>query len=233
MGACRCSSDKEPSYGARPEVAGGGRGMGNARRGRKKLRRGNGSGEERGGSDCATPLARLTPLPSPPGWVLPALFQPSRPHLASARPLFPLHPDFPPSVAGGCCVFNQGFKYTKGLPRPPPGTRGNRASWDAEPRYEPLSRAKPSQFSKGISERRRVEQAPAGRTPVHSQQPQGDTQSPGAQRWRQEWRGERSPALCGFSASWAACWAEPSLRHRPSSSSLAMSPPKQTKSWQW
>lgn len=71
--------------------------MGNARRGRKKLRRGNGSGEERGGSDCATPLARLTPLPSPPGWVLPALFQPSRPHLASARPLFPLHPDFPPA----------------------------------------------------------------------------------------------------------------------------------------
>lgn len=138
-----------------------------------------------------------------------------------------------PSVAGGCCVFIQDFKYTKRLPRPPPGTRGNRASWDAEPRYELLSRAKPSQFSKGISERRRVEQAPAGRTPVHSQQPQGDTQSPGAQRWRQEWRGERSPALCGFSASWAACWAEPSLRHRPSSSSLAMSPPKQTKSWQW
>lgn len=76
--------------------------------------------------------------------------------------------------------------------------------WDAEPRYEPLRPAKPRQLSKGISERR-AEQAPVGRTPAHSQRLQGDTQSPGAQRWRHEWPGERSPALCGFSASWVAC----------------------------
>lgn len=195
--------------------------MGSGRRGGKKLRKGLGVGR-RGAGRTSLPhpphFTRCCQQSSSPAghiWRLPAL-------VSAASRL--------PRVAGGSvCI--QNFRYTKGL-LGPASTRSRGAYWYVGSRYETLSPEKLRQLSKGVSERR-GEQAPAGWTPGHSQRPQGDTRSPGAQGWRHDWSGECSSALCGFSASCAACWATPSLHRRPSSSSPAMSPPKQTKSWQW
>lgn len=93
-----------------------------------------GGGEERGGSDLTSPPSPLHP-------VLPALFQPSRPHLASARPCFRC---IQTSLVAGGSVCIQEFRYTKGLPGPA-STRGSGVYWDVGPRYELLSPEKQRQ----------------------------------------------------------------------------------------
>lgn len=183
-----------------------------------------GGGAERGGPERA-------PSPRPR---LPAPSQPSRPHLEAARPCFRCI-QTSSGVAWRLCIW--AFKYTKGLPRPA-RTSGSGDGWCAVPERERLSLARerrpipcgpsaPSSAAERASARRRRGH------PYRSQRPPGAAGSPGARGWRHQWPREPSPASCGRFASWVACWAVPSPRRRPSSSSLAMSPPKRTKSWRW